>query len=92
MNCWVRGRVEAELQVVKSRLGVKEIGSLVLNDDIFRVESFYSSFVLPGRYSAARGRRKRGFFEKLQAGFLNNSDEIADKSRLAEGCPISAME
>ena len=61
MNCWVRGRVEAELQVVKSRLGVKEIGSLVLNDDIFRVESFYSSFVLPGGYSAAGADGKEVF-------------------------------
>jgi hypothetical protein len=35
---------------------------------------------------------EKSFFKKLQAGFLNNFDEIADKSRLAEGCPISAME
>lgn len=61
MNCWVKGRVEAELQVVKSRLGIKEISSLVLNDDIFRVESFYSSFVLPGRYSAAVADGKEVF-------------------------------
>jgi hypothetical protein len=39
-----------------------------------------------------QGPTEKRFFEELQAVFLNNSDEIADKSRLAEGCPISAME
>jgi len=42
---------------------MKDIGSLVLNDDIFKVENFYSSFVLRGRYSAAGADGKEVFRE-----------------------------
>jgi hypothetical protein len=48
---------------------MKEIGSLVLNDDIFRVESFYSSFVLPGRYSAAVADGKEVFLRSWRPVF-----------------------
>jgi len=51
----------------------------------------FTVFLCCGVGTPRQGPTEKRFFEKLQAGFLNNSDEIADKSRLAEGCPISAV-